>query len=147
MTTPQLPAAIEAEEGRKAAAYPDPLTHAEPFTIGVGHTGPEVRLGLVWTNEQIDRALQSDIAKAEAGLDAHLPWWRKLSDVRQDAVLQLAFQMGVNGLVAFHRSLTALEDGLYDQAADDFLQSLWAKQTPARAKRITDLIRTGAYPS
>lgn len=172
MTTPRLPAAIEAEEGRESAAYPDPLSplggacecaglrmadyrqvpgwaslDGAPWTIGVGQTGPDIHQGLVWSDAQIDAARDASIARAESGLDQYLPWWRKLSDVRQDALVSVTFQLGIHGLVAFHRSLTALEDGLYDQAADDFLQSLWAKQTPARAKRVTDLIRTGAYPS
>jgi GH24 family phage-related lysozyme (muramidase) len=47
---------IRREEDRKTHAYPDPLTHGAPWTIGEGHTGPEVHEGLVWMDAQIDAA-------------------------------------------------------------------------------------------
>lgn len=147
MTTPRLVAAIEAEEGRKSAAYPDPLSGGAPWTIGVGHTGPDVHRGLVWSDAQIDAVLNTDIARAELGLDHHLPWWRKLCDVRQDVLVQMAFQMGVDGVAAFHGMLAAAEGGDYAEAAQHMLDSLWARQTPARAKRLADLMKTGAYPA
>lgn len=147
MTAPRLAAAIVAEEGRKTHAYPDPLTGGKPWTIGVGHTdGDHVYQGLVWTDAQIDAALAADIAKAEAGLDKTLPWWRSLCDVRQDCLVQMTFQMGLDGLLAFHRTLGFVQDHQYDAAAEGMLASLWARQTPHRAKRLAELMRTGAYP-
>lgn len=54
-------------EGREYKAYPDPLSaDGRPITIGIGHTGPEVHLGLVWNDRQIDDAFAADIAKFEA---------------------------------------------------------------------------------
>lgn len=53
-------------EGREYKAYKDPLSaDGLPITIGIGHTGPEVHLGLVWNDEQIDKAFAADIAKYE----------------------------------------------------------------------------------
>lgn len=53
-------------EGREYKAYKDPLSKdGLPITIGIGHTGPEVHLGLVWNDEQIDAAFAADIAKFE----------------------------------------------------------------------------------
>ncbi len=147
MTTPRLAAAIEAEEGRKHNAYPDPLTGAEPWTIGVGHTGPEVKPGTVWTDQQVDAALAADIAHVEAQLDQAVPWWRDLSPERQDVLVQMGFQLGVRGLLAFHRTLAAIRSGDYEGAASGLLASLWARQTPNRAHRLAELMRTGAYPS
>jgi lysozyme len=146
MTTARLAQAIEAEEGRRLHAYPDPLTGAEPWTIGVGHTGPEVRVGLTWTDAQASDALKADIARAMSGLDRALPWWRDLEHPRQDVLVQMAFQMGVRGVLGFHRTLGMLRDRDFEGAAQGLRQSLWARQTPARAERLAKIIETGAYP-
>lgn len=53
-------------EGREYKAYKDPLSKdGLPITIGIGHTGPEVHMGLVWDDKQIDDAFAADIAKFE----------------------------------------------------------------------------------
>jgi lysozyme len=43
-----------------------------PWTIGYGHTGPDVHIGLVWTQAQADAALLADMQKAEANVRAHV---------------------------------------------------------------------------
>ena len=55
-------AVLTQREGRRNQAYLD--SRGIP-TIGVGHTGPEVRLGLAWSDEQVEVALASDVAWAE----------------------------------------------------------------------------------
>ena len=170
MTSLQLAAAIEREEGREHAAYPDPLSplgracaarrlaprayaqlpRAEatldgaPWTIGVGHTGAGARAGLHWSDAQVDAALACDIAAVCEGLDAALSWWRGLDDARQDVLAQMAFQMGVTGVVKFRTALAHVQAGRYGEAADALLKSAWARQTPARAKRLAEQMRTGA---
>jgi lysozyme len=147
MTTPHLAHAIEAEEGRRLHAYPDPLTGGAPWTIGVGHTGPEVKQGLTWTDAQASAALDADIERACARLDQALPWWRDLNDPRQDVLAQMAFQIGVKGLLAFRRTLEAMRNHDYAAAAAGMRASLWARQTPARAERLARIMEAGAYPA
>lgn len=49
-------------EGREYKAYPDPLSKdGRPWTIGIGHTGPEVVPGLIWNDAQIDEAFKNDV--------------------------------------------------------------------------------------
>jgi len=137
-----LRAQLEREEGRRAVAYADTLGI---WTIGVGHTGPEVHEGLVWTAEQIDRAFAIDMDEAIAGIEARLPWAVKLDDARLGALANMAFQMGVSGLLGFPRMLTALKAGRWQEAHDQALDSKWAKQTPARAQRVAEQLRTGEW--
>jgi lysozyme len=170
VTTPFLAHDIAREEGRVATAYPDPLSPlgracareglsparwaavpeaadlcGAPWTIGVGHTGPEVRRGLAWTDAQIDAALAADLARATDALDRRLPWWRRLCDERQDVLVQMAFQMGADRLLGFRQALAALREGAFDAAADAVLDSAWARtQTPRRAARLAQQLRTGA---
>lgn len=143
MTTQFLSADIERDEGRKHAAYPDPLTHAAPWTIGVGHTGREVHPGLVWDDAEIDAAKAADIAAVERGLDSAIPWWRQMLDVRQDCLANMGFNMGVHKLLEFQAFLNLCRAGAYGQAAFDLSRTLWAQEVPARAKRIIDQMRSG----
>lgn len=144
MTTEFLAHDIECEEARRKVAYPDPLTHGEPFTIGVGHTGPEVHAGLVWNDDQINSALASDIARACRLLDQQFPWWRGMDDIRQDVLVQMTFQMGLGGVEGFPHALAAMKAQDLQTAHDQMLDSAWAKtQTPARAKREATQMLTG----
>lgn len=169
MTSPNLAAAIEREEGREMCAYPDPLSplgracaarglklHAydqvpaaeatldgAPWTIGVGHTGPSVRAGARWSDPEIDAALQRDIAHVCSGLDAAIPWWRNLGEARQDVLAQMAFQMGVAGVATFRTTLAHVQATRFADAADAMLHSAWARQTPARARRLAAQMRMG----
>jgi lysozyme len=59
--------------------------------------------------------------------------------------MNMAFQMGVDGLLKFNKTLTLVEQGKYKEAADNMLKSLWAKQTPARAERMAQQMRSGQW--
>lgn len=58
--------AIKSHEGLVLCAYPDPATKADPWTIGYGHTGPDVKPGQCITKARADELLREDTAKAEA---------------------------------------------------------------------------------
>lgn len=144
MTSQFLAHDIECEEARRRRAYPDPLTHGAPYTIGVGHCGPEVKTDTVWTDAQIDAALASDIANCKRRLDATEPWWGGLDDIRQDVLVQMVFQMGIGGMEGFPHALACMRAKDWQGAHDGMLNSKWAKvQTPARAKREATQMLTG----
>lgn len=145
MTTSRLIDDLKRDEGLRPAAYPDPLTHAEPWTIGYGHTGPEVRRGVVWTQDQADEALASDVANVCARLDQHLPWWRGLDDIRQDVLASMTFNLGIGGLEGFPHTLAAVKAGDWQTAHDQMLSSVWAKQVGARATRLAKQMLTGNH--
>lgn len=145
MTTANLIPDLQRDEGKRLQAYPDPLSHAEPYTIGYGHTGPEVHLGLVWTDQQALDALNADIARAERALDAALPWWRALDDVRQDVLTNMTFNLGIGRLEGFHNTLGFIRAGEWQAAHDGMLESAWARQVGARAQRLARQMLTGEH--
>lgn len=151
MTTPLLERDLKFDEAiggiAVTIAYPDPLSHGDPWTIGWGHTGPEVRQGVTWTVEQCEAALVADIARAERSLDAQMPWWRSMSDVRQDCLLNMCFNMGIGKLEGFHHTLAAMQTHDYAAAADGMLASAWAQQVHHRAIRLASEMRSGAKAS
>lgn len=154
MTTAYLAADLRRDEGLRLQAYPDPISRGEPWTIGYGHTGPEVVPGLVWTEAQAEAALAADLARAEAWLDRELSWWRGLDDVRQDVLADMAFNMG-RRLLGFEKALGSTHAGEIAEvahmaanddfawAADELLDSVWARQVGGRAQRLAEQMRTG----
>lgn len=133
---------FEKLEGREHKAYLD--TEGIP-TIGIGHTGPEVHLGLIWTDEQIDKAFAKDYKEAADGVTEKLPWFIKLNDARKAVFISMAFQMGVDGLLEFKHTLAAARDERFAYAASMMLDSKWARQTPNRARAHAHQIETGEW--
>jgi lysozyme len=146
---PQLIADLKRDEGLRLEAYPDPLSGGDPWTIGYGHTGPEVRQGVVWTQAQCDAALLADVVKHNAELAVALPWIERLDPARRRVLQNMAFNLGVGkpggskGLLGFKNTLGMIERGEYAAAADAMLKSLWAKQVGKRAQRLANTMRTG----
>jgi lysozyme len=142
VTTPFLADDLKHDEGCKLVAYQDTLGI---WTIGVGHA--HVAEGTEWTQDQCDAQLATDIAHAEALLDANAAWWRTLTDPRQDVMVNLCFNMGwgdgTKGLSSFKNTLRSIETGDYDAAANGLLASRWATQVHGRATRLAAQMRTG----
>jgi lysozyme len=148
MTTPYLAADIGHDEGLRLHAYPDPDTGAEPWTIGYGCTGADVRPGVVWTKAKADEALTRRIDQVQGQLDHLLPWWRQVNDARQDVLVNMAYNLGVRGLLGFHTFLAAGQAGRHAAAADDLLitdgrPTRWARQVHGRAVRLARQWREG----
>ncbi len=132
---------LRGEEGEKLHAYKDHLGY---LTIGVGRL-IDSRKGGGLTPEESAYLLANDIARKSAELDKAMPWWRDLDEARRSVLLQMAFQMGVDGLAQFTNTLRKVRAGDYLGASLGMLDSLWAKQTPERAKRMADQMRTGLW--
>lgn len=133
---------IANEEGRRSVGYLDTLGIP---TIGIGHTGKEVYVGLVWTDQQIDAAFMRDFDTAAHGLLPALPWLPTLDEVRKAYLISMAFQMGVHGVLAFQHTLGALRDQRWNDAAGGVRDSTWHKQTFGRAERCARAFETGAW--
>ena len=129
------------EEGTESCAYQDSLGY---WTIGVGRL-IDARKGGGLSSDEIDFLLENDIKKITEQIHKFLPWVSKLNEPRQAVMLQMAFQMGIRGLLGFKRTLGSIEDGQFAEAADEMLQSEWAKQTPERANRLAQQMETGEW--
>jgi len=112
------------------------------LTIGIGRM-VDGRLGGGITLDEAKIMLAHDIARVTTNLETHLRYWPDLTDARQRALANMAFNLGIPRLLGFRRMLAALADGEYDTAAAEALDSRWAQQVGARADRIAAMIRTG----
>lgn len=133
-------AEIKRDEGLRLKPYRDSRGF---LTIGYGRNLDHRGISRMEAEEM----LENDIAAVMGVVSYKLPWFDALHPVRQRVLLNMAFQMGINGLLGFHKMLAAARLGKYDEAADEMLDSRWAQQTPERAQRLAVMMRTGAVPT
>jgi len=95
--TPEGWTLLKTWEGCRLSAYPDPASGGAPWTIGYGHTGPDVVPGLTITQQQADAFLQKDVADAASALERLLPGVALLARQR-DALISFCFNVGVGAL-------------------------------------------------
>lgn len=132
---------LRRDEGEVLYAYQD---HLGFWTIGIGRLIDQ-RKGGGLTREEAAYLLANDVVKFTTALRLRLPWFDKLDEARQGVLANMAFQMGIEGLLGFKNTLGMIDRGEYGAAADAMLQSKWAQQTPARALRLSNQMRKGEW--
>lgn len=85
--------------------------------------------------------LESRMRRVRADLANRLSYFFALPDEAQAVLVNMAYQMGVGGLLGFKRFLSALQARKYEDAYHEMCQSRWHQQTPSRAKELADIIR------
>lgn len=133
-----LVAWVAREEGFRAVPYVCPLGY---LTVGYGFN---LEAGM--TREEAALLLRHRLAVLARDLADRIPGWERLDEVRRGVLVAMAYQLGVNGLLKFRRALACVEVGRYEEAAEQLLRSKWAQQTPARARRTAEAMRTGRWP-
>jgi lysozyme len=130
---------VEQHESFVPHAYQDSLGL---WTIGIGRMIDGRKKGGI-TRPEAELLLENDLDKREAALDMRLSWWRSIDIVRQGVLLEMTFQMGIDGLLKFANTLTQVHRGNYAAAAAGMRRSLWARQTPNRAERLARIMEQG----
>lgn len=138
----ELTRQLKGDEDVRPHVYKDHLGY---LTIGVGRLVDARKPGSGLRPSEIAFMLNNDIDDRIEQLTRRLPWFQDLDDVRKAVLLNMSFQMGVDGLLGFKNTLKLVEQGNYESAAENMLLSKWAKQTPARAKRMSDQMKTGQW--
>ena len=133
---------LTGDEGVRACVYQDHLGY---WTIGIGRLVDSRKPGAGLRPNEIEFLLANDIEDRVRELTKRLPWFLQLDEARQGVLLNMSFQLGVDGLLGFKNTLELVRQGKYTEAAAAMLQSKWATQTPERAKRLSDQMRTGAW--
>lgn len=133
---------LSLHEGRIPHVYQDSLGY---WTIGVGHL-VDKRMGGKLPDHIIDALLDYDIKEHSDGLLKAAPWVANLDEVRKAVLFDMAFNLGVEGLLRFKITLELIKDGKYKEAAKAMLQSRWASQVGMRARRLAEMMETGQWP-
>ena len=135
--TESLIETLKADEGFRGLPYDDHLGH---LTLGYGCLLPI-------SEREAETLLRGRLARYESELIERLYkediLFNALPPGAQFALLSMAYQLGVPRLMAFSRMLAAVKKGDWLTAYDESLDSLWARQTPKRAKRIAEWLKCG----
>ena len=120
---------LRRDEGEKNRPYRDTVGK---WTIGVGRNLDDVGLRA----DEMALMLKNDVANAVYHLDTNFPWWRQMTDARQNALVNMCFNMGIARLKGFKNMLALLMNGDYDEAADEAHKYKWPTQLCSSADRI-----------
>lgn len=108
------------------------------LTIGVGRNIEE--RGLL--DDEIDFLLDNDIEVVLNEVSVTFDWFFNLTEVRQRVVADMIFNLGLPRFKQFKNMIAALEEGDWSEAANQMMDSKWAKQVGARAERLRDMMET-----
>ncbi len=133
------------DEGFRADVYVDTIGKR---TCGYGHNldeNPLSDLTFPITEVQAVQILGADVERISRFLVQSLPWVTTLDDARYGVLQNMAFNMGVNGLLGFHRTLADVQAGAYATAAADMKDSAWYNEVGDRAVRLVQQMGTGEW--
>jgi lysozyme len=130
IATPRL----KTEEGYKAMPYKD---SKGLLTVGYGLNLTVPQPEAVWA-----AALAAKVGIVEQELQRY-DWYQKLDTVRQSVLLDMAYNMGIGGLLHFPHMLAAIAKSDWQTAHDEMLDSQYAKDVGNRAVVLSQMLLTG----
>lgn len=139
----EITARLVADEGEVLHEYKDHLGYS---TIGVGVL-IDARKGGGITQEESRYLFRNRLRQRAAQCAERFDWWQAIDEVRRGVIVCMAYQLGTTGVANFKKMCAALRIRDYNTAALEMLDSDWAseKQTPARAKRMARIMRSGIW--
>ena len=126
---------IKHHEGFVEHVYDDSLGIP---TIGYGFAIKD----LILDEDLCDEILLRKLRILGRSVMGKFPFFDSLPSDCKDVLMEMCYQLGVTGVSKFKKALKAMESGDWEKAADEMLDSKWAKQTPNRAKEMSDIIRS-----
>lgn len=148
MSVPNLFEQLKFHEGLRLTAYKDTTGH---LTVGIGHNletnpvkkviGRDIGKGERITEAEAMQLLTDDVAFFTAKVKKYIKNYNQLSDVRQSVLVDMCFNMGISGLLKFKNMLKAVEREDYQKAAEEMLDSRWARQVGSRSKRLALMMK------
>ena len=134
---------LKRDEGFCRSAYQD---SEGIWTIGYGRMIDASLNGGINQDEAI-WLLHNDIRRIFFGMETQVPWVIDLPEPAKRALVNMLFNLGWPRLSGFKKMLAALEADDFELAADEALDSKWARQVGDRAERIADLFRQATWAS
>jgi len=122
---------IKAHEGFSGMPYHDSLGK---LTIGYGTLLPI-------SKEEAEMIFFSRLKKIETELSSRLDFIESMPVNIRKVLLEMAYNLGVHGLLGFHRMLDAMKRGDWNEAAKEGLNSRWHKQVKSRAENLMNIVR------
>lgn len=138
MNKTKLAEQLKKHEGVKLKPYTDTVGK---LTLGIGRNLEDKGI----TEQEALFMLNNDVDYFYGKLSKRLPWLLNLDDVRQNVLVNMAFNLGVGGLLTFKNMLRLVSIGHYQEGAEEMLNSKWAEQVGYRANELAEQMRTGEF--
>lgn len=129
---------LQLDEGLMLKPYRDTVGK---LTIGYGRNLDDVGITL----EEAGILLGTDMRRAEAEVVRAFDWYTSLDGPRQAVLVNMAFNLGIGGLLGFRRMIAAIERHDFVTAAREALDSRWSRQVGERSTRLAKQLRTGVF--
>ena len=107
-------------------------------TIGYGFAIKD----LVLDENVAELILMKKIQKLLERILVVFPWFEESSNEIKFVVTNMCYQLGITGFSKFKKTIYYLETEQYEEASIEMLNSLWAKQTPSRAKELSEIVKS-----
>ena len=125
---------LKVNEGFRSQVY----KCSEGFdTIGYGLAIKDLEL----TEKEAEYLLANRVSQKHLHLLDNLNWYKDIPPEVQSVILEMVYQMGFSGFKKFKKAIANMKDKNWKVAADEMLDSRWAKQTPNRANQLADIVR------
>ena len=133
--TSTLIEAVKLSEGFRDRVYQDTLGID---TIGYGFAIKD----LVIDEDIAEMILRRKLEKLVYDTNKRFSFLKDLPEQAQDVIYEMCYQLGITGVSKFKKTLAYLENFEYKMASKEMLDSKWARQTPNRAKKLSDVIKS-----
>tara|TARA_R100000781_G_scaffold19371_1_gene14884 strand:+ start:886 stop:1299 length:414 start_codon:yes stop_codon:yes gene_type:complete len=125
---------IKKHEGYVGIVYKDSLGID---TIGYGFAIKDLEL-----DEDIcEIILERKLRELETRVNLKFKWFIYMPQEIKDVVMEMCYQLGVGGVSKFKKTIAYLQNKQWEEASVEMLDSLWAKQTPNRAKELSNRVK------
>ena len=143
MNMDRLLESVKKHEGYRNKVYLDTLGKR---TVGVGHLCVED----FWEDDKeyeekfLMTILEHDLQTAIKGAKDLMAenGCMDIDEQAEELIIEMVFQLGKTGVSKFKNMWKALSGLQYSAAADQMLDSRWAKQTPNRANGMANIMRS-----
>lgn len=130
---------IKKHEGLRLKPY---KCSANKLTIGYGRNLEDRGI----TKDEAVLLLKNDVEDHNRRLEESLPWIKDIdNEPRKWVLYNMAFNLGVKGLLGFKNTLRMVKEGNYKGASENMLLSKWANQVGRRATQLSKQMRTGKW--
>ena len=126
---------LKRDESFRSKPYKDTVGK---LTVGYGRNLDDVGI----SKREAEELLRYDVIVANREL-LSFPWYDSLTSCRKRALLNMMYNLGFTRFNKFKKMIKAFKTRDYETAADEALDSKWARQVGSRAERIANLIRQG----
>ena len=118
------------------------VEHVYDDSLGI----PTIGYGFAIKDLVLDEDIAEDILirkleRLKRNANSRFRWLEDMPVVVQEVILNMCYQLGVTGVSKFRKAISALQEGEWDEAANEMLDSLWARQTPNRATELSNIVR------